>query len=295
MDKHNRRAALTLAKIFSRMVSILRAPFHSVVFFERELLPQRGTYLERFASVLNPSIHFDFDDAIHLKYPDRVGNPVARILRLSRGVTAGNEWLAAYARRFNDHVTVVPTAVDTARFTPQGRPDVPLVWTGRSENLRFVEQIAPALRRVPGARLLVICDRPPVDLGIPVEFVPWSPEVEVEALRRGGIGIMPLPDRSWSKGKCGFKLLQYMACGIPCVASPIGVNTEILDGGDCGLLAQTEDDWVEALSRLRKDEAAARELGQRGRERAQAHYSIEAVYPRLRNALLATIAAGAAS
>ncbi len=275
-------ALLTGAKCVSRLLSILRAPFYDLVFLERELIPHLTPFFERFAAALNPRIHLDFDDAIHLKYG--AADPVARVIRLARGISAGNEWLAAYARRHNPRVTVVPTAIDTDRFTPAQLGDVPFVWTGTSSNLRFLAQIAPALRRVAGARLLVICDRPPDDLGIPTEFVPWSESSEVDALRRGRIGIMPLPDTEWSKGKCGFKILQYLACGIPCVASPVGVNPQILEGGECGLLARTEDEWVDSLTRLTRDAKLARKLAERGRKRVEA-YSVNAVYPRFRAAI----------
>lgn len=276
-------ALLTGAKCVSRLLSILRSPFHDLAFIEREIIPHLTPFFERFAAAIQPSIHFDFDDAIHLKYG--ADDPVARVIRLARGVTAGNEWLAEYAMRHNPRVSVVPTAIDADRFTPGNPGDVPLVWTGTSSNLRFLAQIAPALRRVPGAKLLVICDRPPDDLGVPTEFVRWSESSEVDSLRRGRIGIMPLPDTDWSKGKCGFKLLQYLACGIPCVASPVGVNPEILEGGACGLLARTEDEWVESLTRLLRDTALARTLATRGRTRVESNFSVTAVYPRFLAAL----------
>lgn len=276
-------AALTLAKGASRFLAALRAPGYDVVFLERELLPRTTPLLEEFVRSLNRSIHFDFDDAIHLRYGDAPDNPVARVVSMSRSVSAGNEWLASWARRFSERVSVVPTAIDTERFTPGPGGDVPFVWTGTSSNLKYLEQAAPALRRVPGARILVVCDRPPGDLGVPVEYVPWSEGAEVDAIRRGRVGIMPLPDEEWTKGKCGFKLLQYMACGIPCVASPVGVNPEILREG--GLLAPTEDAWVEALARLARDEEAARRMGAAGRRRVEEAYSVRAIYPKLRDAL----------
>lgn len=280
---------LTTGKIVSRTLSTLRAPFHDLVFIERELLPRITTRFERWAAALNPAIHFDFDDAIHLKYPDAPDNPVAQTLRLARGVSAGNEWLAAYARRFSAQVHVVPTAVDTDRFSPGSPGDIPLVWTGTSSNFKFLRRLEPVLKRIPGARMLVISDHHPPDLGIPVEFVRWSEGIEVEALRRGRIGVMPLVDDDWARGKCGFKLLQYMACGIPCVASPVGVNTEILDGGNCGLLARTEDEWVEALQRLGNDPTLAFRLRERALERVRAVYSVQAVYPRFCGAILSTL------
>lgn len=276
-------AALTLAKATSRFLAALRAPFHDLVFLERELLPHTTPLLEEFVHRLNRAVHFDFDDAIHLRYGDTPENPVARVVAMARSVTAGNEWLATWARAYSERVSVVPTAVDTDRFTPGSGGDVPFVWTGTSSNLKFLEAVAPALRRVPGAKILVVCDRAPGDLGVPVEYVPWSEEVEIASIRRGRVGIMPLPDAKWTKGKCGFKLLQYMACGIPSVASPVGVNPDVL--GDGGLLASTEDEWVAALTRLSRDPELARRLGEAGRARVESAYSVKAIYPKLRDAL----------
>ncbi|MHC4607806.1 MAG: glycosyltransferase family 4 protein [Planctomycetota bacterium] len=279
----------TPAKLVSRLTAVLRAPFHDLIFLERELLPHFTPLFERIAAALNRCVHFDFDDAIHLKYHDPERNPLVKVLRLARGVTAGNEWLAAYARRFTDRVAVVPTAIDTDRFSPPGAGDVPLVWTGTSSNLPFLADIAPALREVPGARILVVCDRPPPDLGIPTEFVRWSARTEVDAVRRGRVGLMPLPDKKWAQGKCGFKLLQYMACGVPSVASPVGVNPEILDDGRCGLLASSRDDWAQALTRLLADARLQKDLSARARARVAEHYSVRSVYPRLREALRTTL------
>jgi len=138
----------------------------------------------------------------------------------------------------------------------------------------------------------VICDRPPPDLSIPILHVPWSEDAERRWLARGRIGLMPLSDDPWSRGKCGLKLLQYMACGIPAVASPVGVNPEILDGGHCGFLADKEEDWVEALTRLGRDAALRREIRIRARRRAEEVYSVRTRYPRFREALVESIRKG---
>lgn len=277
------------AKLASRLVSLLRSPFHDLVVLERELLPRFTPLLERMTRRMNPRIHFDFDDAIHLLYARTDPNPVASVLRLSCGVTAGNAWLAEVARPFNDRVSVVPTSVDTDRFSPGTGGDVPLVWIGSSSNLPFLAQIAPAIRRVPAARLLVVCNRPPGDLGVEVDYVPWSETTEIEAIRRGRIGLMPLPDEPWSKGKCALKLIQYMACGLPTVSSPVGVNPEVVENGASGLLARSENDWVEAITRLLRDDALARCLSVRGRRRVEDAFSVRAVYPRLRSALRSSL------
>ena len=251
-------ALLFLAKLFSRLTSIARAPFHDLVYLERELLVSCTPRLERMAMALGPKSVFDFDDAIHLRHPEAI----ATICRRASRVIAGNETLAAWARQHTDRVSVVPTAVDTDRWTPGTRDGKTVVWTGSAENLPALaairDRIQPPLR--------VVCDRKPA---FPCEFVPWSPEREVEALRTASVGVMPLTDDAWSRGKCGFKLLQYMACGLPCVASPVGVNPEIV--GDTGVVTE---DWAAGVERaLAMDGAPAR-------KRAEAQYSVRAVFPR---------------
>jgi hypothetical protein len=251
-------ALLFLAKLFSRLTSIARAPFHDLVYLERELLVSCAPRLERMAMALGPKSVFDFDDAIHLRHPEAV----AAICRRASRVIAGNETLAAWARRHSDRVSVVPTAVDADRWTPGTRDGKTVVWTGSAENLPALAAIRDRIR----APLRVVCDRKPA---FPCEFVPWSPEREVEALRTASVGLMPLADDEWSRGKCGFKLLQYMACGLPCVASPVGVNAEIV--GDTGVLA---GDWEAGI---------AKAMGMDGgpaRARVLSGWSVQAVFPR---------------
>ncbi len=156
-------------------------------------------------------------------------------------------------------------------FDPGRRDGKTVVWTGTGGNLRYLSAIRPRIR----PPLRVVCDRRP---DFECDFVPWSPETEVEALRTAAVGIMPLPDDDWARGKCGFKLLQYMACGLPSVASPVGVNPEILGG--TGVLGE---DWEEGIGRaLAMDGAAAR-------ARAEERYSVRAVYPLWREALRAAL------
>ena len=251
-------ALLFLAKLFSRLTSIARAPFHDLVYLERELLVSCAPRLERWAMALGPKSVFDFDDAIHLRHPEAV----AAICRRASRVIAGNETLAAWARKHTDRVSVVPTAVDAERWTPGTRDGKTAVWTGSAENLPALAAIRDRVK----FPLRVVCNRKP---DFPCEFVPWSPEREVEALRTASVGLMPLADDEWSRGKCGFKLLQYMACGLPCVASPVGVNAEIV--GDTGVLA---GDWEAGI---------AKAMGMDGtpaRERLVAGWSVKAVFPR---------------
>jgi glycosyltransferase involved in cell wall biosynthesis len=177
-------------------------------------------------------------------------------------VVAGNEFLAAKARSVNDNVLVLPTPIDTSVYTPgepghkAGADETPCVgWMGTSCNLFFLPEVFSALGGLSGtARFHVVSDRPfePPE-GVDVKFSYWSPETEIEHLRNMDVGLMPLTDDEYTRGKCGFKLLQYMACGAAPVASNVGFNAEIIEHGEDGFLAGSSRDFARYVSRLARD------------------------------------------
>jgi glycosyltransferase involved in cell wall biosynthesis len=285
-------AVLTLAKLGSRFFSVLKSSRYDVIYIERELLPWLTPVPEEFVRLLNPNIIFDFDDAIFLRYAHLDVNPVASVLKLAKTVICGNEFLGEWALRHNDNVWVLPTAVDTDRYTPAARAGNgrTLVWTGSSSNLKYLALMKNALEwaraKWPDLVVRIICDRPPsFDIGAPIEFIPWSPEIEVEAVRSADIGIMPLPNEEWTNGKCGFKVLQYMACGLPSISAPYGIISDMIDAGTCGLAAQDTEEWKDSLARLVDDQELRKLVGETARYRAEAIYSVKAVYPRWRDVL----------
>ncbi|MBL8728563.1 MAG: glycosyltransferase [Planctomycetes bacterium] len=264
-----------------------------VVFLQRDLQALPGSLLERELPLYNRHIVFDFDDAIFVRPPWTPGgatidrelhDKIAGICALSTSVIAANEHLAAFARRFTADVHVVPTTLCTDEFRPPATPPPnprPVVgWVGTSGNLHYLRRIAPALQQL-AARcdfvLRVVCNRvPPAQLaGLPehLEFVEWRADGEVERIQQFDVGIMPLDDDAWAAGKAAFKLVQYMACGVPFVAAPVGANPATGGAaGECGLYAADDAAWVDHLAALLQDPDRRRQLGRNGRARAVAQF-----------------------
>jgi glycosyltransferase involved in cell wall biosynthesis len=252
-------------------------------------------------------IVYDFDDAIWLRQPGSVNGAFAAlrfpgktrtICRAARAVTVGNEYLADWARRFNAAVSVVPTSIDLGRFPvqPELGADDPLVivWTGSQATLPHLELLRGALERV-GARrkvvLKVICDRAPARPfpGVELRFVPWRAESEAEDVGAAHLGIMPLPDDEFARGKCACKALQYMATGRPALASPVGVNRDIIRSGDNGLLCASDDEWVAAIESLAASPERRRTLGAAGRRTVESGFSAESSAARFADAARAAV------
>ncbi|NCT83044.1 MAG: glycosyltransferase family 4 protein [Comamonadaceae bacterium] len=275
-----------VATLAARLPGIVRSHGFDVTWLQREMLSKYVTLepLTRAPRVL------DVDDAIWLNRPGRFA---PRLARLCAGVICGNSYLAENFERWNPNIAIVPTAVDTRRFTP-APPSEELVigWSGTSGGYEYFRPIetafATVLQRFPQARLRIVSDRPPAFTRIAperVEYIRWSPDNEVSAIQGMTVGIMPLLDSPWARGKCSFKMLTYMACGIPVVATPVGMNADVLAAGDCGLGARSVDDWVDALTTLLQDHSLARTYGRTGRQIIVERYSAEVVAPALKQAL----------
>jgi glycosyltransferase involved in cell wall biosynthesis len=234
---------------------------------------------------------FDFDDAVFLRdsYAPRGLHDRRRLRRFAGivgyadAVIAGNAFLAENAARWSGakRVHLIPTCVDPHRYPPAEpvrKTEVELVWVGSSSTLKGLEASAPLLeeigRSVPGLRLKLICDRFLQFRDLPVLPCPWTEAGEAEEIARADIGISWIPDDLWSRGKCGLKVLQYMAAGLPVIANPVGVQVEMVRHGETGFLAQTPAQWVEAARRLADDPELRRRMGRAGRERVEAHYSV---------------------
>jgi glycosyltransferase involved in cell wall biosynthesis len=237
----------------------------------------------------NPRIVFDFDDAVMFreqKYRQplraRTFNKFLRTMEHCTAVVAGNDFLARFGEACGKHTIILPTPIDLTRYKPKTQRDgegATVGWLGLSDGLPYLRQIEPAFRQLAGRfaafRLKIISDKP-LDLdGLPIENELWRAETEQAQLASFDVGIMPLWDSVWTRGKCGYKILQYMGVGTAVVASPVGVNSEIVVDGENGFLATTDDEWIDRIARLLEDSALRRAFGLRGRELVERSYSAE--------------------
>ncbi|MCA2979747.1 MAG: glycosyltransferase family 4 protein [Myxococcaceae bacterium] len=301
------KARVALTALLRRAASV-RPRLRSrpdVVLVQREAFFLLGAWSEWLASLQAPIV-YDFDDAIWIHAVSEANRrfaflknveKVARLVGLAHTVIAGNDFLGAWARQHSRNVHVVPTCVDTAVFRPAPRPpEGPVIigWSGSPTTLEHYKTILPALRRVKaryGERVRFRLMGAPSfrDDALRLAGEAWSEAAEVPFLQQMHVGLMPLPDDEWSRGKCGLKGLTSMASGAATVMSKVGVNTTIVTHGVDGLHASTEDEWVGQLSALVDDAALRDRLGAAGRERVVNHYSVQRWAPTL-IALLQTAA-----
>lgn len=246
------------------------------LWLERDYFPLRYLHSGNFRVM-------ELDDAIWLQCP-AVSEQARRVDRIQ----AGNQFLADWASLYCDDVRIVPTVVDLDRYAVSPLPqDGPFVigWTGLAGNYPYFKMIEEALGRFmkeTDAKLIVLSNRPP-HFALPserVEYYPWSPQRETELLQKIHVGIMPLPNRDWERGKCSFKLLQYMAASRAVIASPVGMNCEILSSQPpVGFSASNPDEWFEALRALEHDRGLAQEQGINGRRLVEQKYSLQKLAP----------------
>ncbi|HEX8915069.1 MAG TPA: glycosyltransferase family 4 protein [Humisphaera sp.] len=260
------------------------AAFDAVLLQRKLLDPWEAKLLRHYARRLL----YDVDDAV--MYHNRPVGPVTRWrtgrrFRATAGaldhVVAGNEYLAERFRARGRAVTVLPTVVDPARYVVRRHAETPaprLVWIGSKSTLPYVRTYLPALSaaaaRVPGLGLITVADETIADAPFPVEHRPWSADTEAASLAAGDVGIAPTPTDPWTLGKCGFKIVQYMAAGLPVVASPVGANAELVRHGETGFLPTSDAEWADAIERLATDAALRERMGRAGRERVERELNV---------------------
>lgn len=269
------------AKVATRLPGLIGSARAQITWLERQLLPGYLT-LER---CLQQPMVFDVDDAIWQARPFGAAS-VAETARRAEVILAGNSYLADWFSQWSSQIRIIPTAVDSDRFQPvttdqiRRKEKYVIGWTGMAVNLKYLEAIERPLNRFlnehRNTELLVVADKPPVFREIDserVRFQVWSEEVEVSTVQEMSVGLMPLPDNSWTRGKCSFKMLQYMACGIPVIASPVGMNAEVLARGELGICAKQESDWYDGLRLCYANPDLAVRYGSCGRAVLETHYS----------------------
>ena len=277
-----------------------------LLWIEKEALPWLPAWLEK--ALLSGAVPYvlDYDDAV-FHYYDQHRNPVIRallarkhpaLIRRAALVVAGNAYLADFARAAGAwQVELVPTVIDLERYplaasNPAKIDGPPCVgWIGQRATAAFLAPYAPLFGRLSadGLARFAAIGIDASSLGLPMASIPWSEPTEVASIKSFDIGIMPLLDAAFERGKCGYKLIQYMACGLPVVASPVGVNRQIVEHGVNGFLAETPEQWEQALKTLLGDPDLRQRMGRAGRQKVEREYCIQVTGPRMAALLLATV------
>jgi glycosyltransferase involved in cell wall biosynthesis len=288
---------ILLKSVSIRLLDCRRLKDFDIIFIQREATFFGTSFFEKKAFQSGANVIFDFDDSIWLadtspgnqkwewiKKPEKF----YKNLQYAHTVIAGNGYLAGKARPHNKNVVVIPTTIDTEIHVPKpelrNKSILFIGWSGSISTIKHFEMVLPALKKLKqkygpriGFKVLGPAGYADADLGI--KSKKWSAETEVEELNSFDIGIMPLPDDEWSKGKCGLKGLSYMACGVATVMSPVGVNSEIIRSGINGFFAANEDEWYKTLSQLIEDLDLRQQIGVQGRKTVEEKFSVTRYLP----------------
>jgi len=292
-----KKLRLVVQALGRRAALLSKLTNYDVIYLHREAALLGPAVFERLIHRSGVPIVFDFDDAIFLSYKSPSNGYLSYLkfagktktnCRLAAHVMVGNPYLAEYARQFNQNVSIIPTTIDTDKYKPVNIEDAsgPVVigWTGSHSTVQHLDTLRSALAKLAqreSIRLRVIGTPNYQIEGVEFETIMWRSETEVEDLSAVDIGIMPLPDDNWARGKCGAKALQFMAMGIPTVCSPVGVNTDIIQDNENGLIANSEEEWIEKLSLLIRSRELRARLGKAGRQTIEQRFSAAVQAPRV--------------
>jgi glycosyltransferase involved in cell wall biosynthesis len=290
--KFHKKAAGIIGGICKRFLLLFKLKSFDYIFIHREATPIGPAFFEYFASRwLKKKIVYDFDDAIWIPNYSEANSffsflkgysNVKRICKLAWKVSCGNDYLCEYAKQYNKSVVYNPTTIDTLNLhnKQKDQADKPFVigWTGSHSTVRYINEILPVLKELESNfkfEFRVISDLPP-DMELEsLRFVKWKKETEIEDLLSFNVGVMPLLDDKWAKGKCGFKALQYMSLGIPALVSPVGVNTKVVDNKVNGFICQSPEDWKSALEELMSNQTLLEEVSKNTRIKIENFYSVQ--------------------
>lgn len=284
-----------------RLIYMLKVRNFDLVWVEKEMLPWIPDWIELGLFPASVPLVVDYDDAVFHRYDQcqsslirwLLGNKIDAIMRRANLVIPGNSYLADHARQAGAKwVEILPTVVDTTRYHLASGPNskqVTIGWIGSPATAHYLKLIAPALLevvKIRNVRLVAVGANANQLEGLPIDVVTWTEESEVEQIQYFDIGIMPLPDEPFERGKCGYKLIQCMACGKPVVATPIGANAQIVRDGVEGFWALSQADWVSVLTRLIDDSSLRVRMGEAGRTRVENTYSLNVAAVKLEQLLL---------
>lgn len=303
-----RKVLIFINFVLLRLRHVIQSSFYDVIFIQREAFMMGTTFFEYQFKRSGAKIIYDFDDAIwhhdvseankkfaKLKKPEKTGN----IIAMSDLVIAGNDYLRKYALQFNSNVVIIPTTIDTDEYVRkdyhENKKTICIGWSGSITTIKHFSLATTALEQLKAKYgdaiyFKVIGDESYINEKLLIKGIAWNRETELDDLSEIDIGLMPLPDDEWSKGKCGLKGLQYMALEIPTVMSPVGVNTEIIEEGVNGFLAAGDKEWVDKISMLIDDVQLRKNIGKAARQTVVKKYSIHSQrekYLELINTLIA--------
>jgi glycosyltransferase involved in cell wall biosynthesis len=305
---YSKKFYVFLKSMFIRLRDVLKASSYDIIFIQREAFMTGTVFFENRFARSGAKVVFDFDDAIWhdnvsdankgfswLKKPEKI----VEIISHSHLIIAGNHFLAAFAKQFNDNVKIIPTTINTDEYKRAEKSSasetVCIGWSGSLTTIKHFELAIPFLTELKkkygdGITIKVIGDGTYVNKELGIKGIPWNSKDEIKELSTFDIGIMPLPDDEWSKGKCGLKGLQYMALEIPAIMSPVGVNTEIIQDGVNGFLANTNEEWINRISTLIDNAPLRCTMGKAARQTIIEKYSVlsqQSYYLQVFDALIA--------
>lgn len=276
-----------------RVFLLFSVSYYDFIFIHREATPVGPPWFEWVAAkVLNKKIVYDFDDAIWLPNTSENNKIVAdikwhrkveAICRWAYKVSCGNAYLRNYAQQFNTNAFITPTTIDTInlhnQIKEQNTANIVIGWTGTHSTIKYLTQLVPVLQKLEQKYTFEFCVISNQKPELPIRslvYKPWRKETEIADLLQFNVGLMPLEDDIWAKGKCAFKALQYMALGVPALVSPVGMNTEVVTHAVNGFICGSPDEWYYALEKVISNAVLRENLGTAAREKIERCYAVTA-------------------
>ena len=288
-----------------RIINLYHVNNFDLIWIEKEALPWLPAWIEYKLGLDKATYIVDYDDAIFHSYDQHhfklvrlvLGRKIDEIMQYAKFVLVGNEYLFERAKKAGaKRVELLPTVIDLEKYSPIffiNNDIFTIGWIGSPVTSHYLKLVIPALEEVcknNNARLVLIgAKREDLPINMPAKYVSWSEETEIKEIQKFDVGIMPLPDNAWEQGKCGFKLIQYMACSKPVIGSPVGVNSKIIRHGINGYQAKNINEWIWSLQKLKGDRKLCQKMGKAGREIVEKEYCLQVTAPRLRDIIFSVV------